>query len=84
MEDILISSPNGVRRFDTVNQMGVDVLGVDVMALILLEYGSSVWDPQNILLQDELGKVQKSAARFITGNYTYSPGSMIGTPEQLR
>ena len=26
------------------------------------EYGSSVWDPQSILLQDELEKVQKRAA----------------------
>ena len=25
----------------------------------VLEYGSSVWDPQSILLQDELEKVQK-------------------------
>ena len=33
------------------------------------EYDSSVWDPQIILLQDELEKVQKRAARFVTGNY---------------
>ena len=32
----------------------------------ILEYGSSVWDPQSILLQDELEKVQKRAARFVT------------------
>ena len=32
------------------------------------DYGSSVWDPQSILLQDELEKVQKRAARFVTGN----------------
>ena len=35
----------------------------------ILEYGSSVWDPQSILLQDELEKVQKRAARFVTCNY---------------
>ena len=35
----------------------------------VLEYGSSVCDPQSILLQDELEKVQKRAARFVTGNY---------------
>ena len=35
----------------------------------ILEYGSSVWDPQSILLQNELEKVQKRAARFVTGNY---------------
>ena len=40
----------------------------------VLEYGSSVWDPQSILLQDELEKVQKRAARFVTGNYTYETG----------
>ena len=44
----------------------------------VLEYGSSVWDPQSILLQDELEKVQKRAARFVTGNYTYETGSMTG------
>ena len=33
------------------------------------EYGSSVWDPLSILLQDELEKVQKKAAKFVTGNY---------------
>ena len=45
----------------------------------ILEYGSSVWDPQSILLQDELEKVQKRAARFVTGNYVdYETGSMTG------
>ena len=34
-------------------------------------YGSSVWDPPSILLQDELEKVQKRAVRFVTGNYLY-------------
>ena len=33
----------------------------------VLEYGSSVWDPSCILLQEELEKVQKRAARFVTG-----------------
>ena len=47
-----------------------------------LEYGSSVWDPQRILLQDELEKVQKRAARFVTGKYTYETGSMTGILEQ--
>ena len=42
----------------------------------ILEYGSSVWDPKSILLSDELEKVQKRAARFVTGNYTYETGSM--------
>ena len=50
----------------------------------VLEYGSSVWDPQSILLQDELEKVQKRAARFVTGNYVYETGSMTGILEQLK
>ena len=50
----------------------------------VMEYGSSVWDPQSILLHDELEKVQKKAARFIAGNYTYETGSMTGILEQLK
>ena len=34
VEDILTSRSTGSRRFGIVDQMGVDVLGVDVMALI--------------------------------------------------
>ena len=50
----------------------------------ILEYGSSGWDPQSILLQDELEKVQKRAARFVTGNYVYETGSMTGILKQLK
>ena len=50
----------------------------------VLEYGSSVWDPSSILLQEELKKVQKRAARFVTGNYIYDTGSMTGILEQLK
>ena len=51
----------------------------------VLEYGSSVWDPQSILLQDELEKVQKRAARFVTSNYIdYETGSMTGILKQLK
>ena len=46
----------------------------------VLEYGSSVWDPSSILLQ-ELEKVQKRVARFVTGNYIYETGSMTGILE---
>ena len=48
----------------------------------VLEYGSSVWDPQSIPFQDELEKVQKRATRFVRGNYTYETGSMTGILEQ--
>ena len=51
----------------------------------VLEYGSSVWDPSGIhVLQEELEKVQKRAARFVTGNYIYETGSMTGILEQLK
>ena len=50
----------------------------------VLEYGSSVWDPQSTLLQDKLEKMQKGVARFVTGNNTYETGSMTGILEQLQ
>ena len=50
----------------------------------VLEYGSSVWDPSSILLQEELEKVQKRVARFVSGNYIYETGSMTGILEQLK
>ena len=41
----------------------------------VLDYGSSVWDPP-VVLQEELESVQKCAARFVTGNYSYETWSM--------
>ena len=46
-------------------------------------YGSSVWDPPGVVLQEELESVQKRAARFVTGNYNYETGSMTGILGQL-
>ena len=43
---------------------------------LVLEYGSSVWDPPGVVLQEELESVQKRAARFVTGNYKYETGSI--------
>ena len=40
----------------------------------ILKYGSSVWDPHYEGLIDDLEKVQKRAARFVTRNY--EKGSM--------
>ena len=40
----------------------------------VLDYGRSVWDPRpppGVVLQEELESVQKRAARFVTGNYSY-------------
>ena len=49
-----------------------------------LEYGSSVWDPHTDKLQEELEKVQTRAARFVTRNYVYETGSMLGILGQLK
>ena len=52
----------------------------------VLEYGSSVCDPhtQSHGLQEELEKVQNSAARFVTGNYVFETGSITGILGQLK
>ena len=50
----------------------------------VLEYGSSVWDLNTQKLQDELEKVQNRAARFVTRNYVYETGSMIGILGKLK
>ena len=50
----------------------------------VLDYGSSVWDPQGVVLQEELESVQKHVARFVTGNYNYETGSMTGILGQLK
>ena len=51
----------------------------------VLDYGSSVWVPQGVVLQQELHieSVQTRAARFVTGNYNYETGSMTGILGQL-
>ena len=52
----------------------------------VLDYGSSVWDPPQVraVLQEELESVQKRAARFVKGNYSYETGSMTGILGQLK
>ena len=50
----------------------------------VLDYGSSVWDPPGVVLQEELESMQKCAARFVTGNYNYETGSMTGILGQLK
>ena len=40
--------------------------------------------PHTQELQDELEKVQNSAARFVTRNYVYETGSMTGILGQLK
>ena len=50
----------------------------------VLDYGSSLRDPQGVVLQEELESVQKRAARFVTGNYNCETGSMTGILGQLK
>ena len=38
---------------------------------LVLDYGSSVWDPPSVVLQEESESVQKRSARFVTGNCNY-------------
>ena len=73
-----------LRRNLAACPLDVKELAYKRLARPVLEYGSSVWDPQSILLQDHLEKVQKRAARFVTGNYTYETWSMTGILEQLK
>ena len=46
-----------------------------VLVRPILEYGSSVWDHYEGLI-DDLDKVQKRAARLVSRNYTYEKSSM--------
>ena len=50
----------------------------------VLEYGSCIWDPQDVFLQEEIEKVQNRAARFVTSNYCFESGSMTGILVKLR
>ena len=50
----------------------------------ILEYDSCVWDPQGVVLQQEIEKVQNRAAKFVTSNYTFETGSMTGILENLK
>ena len=50
----------------------------------VLDNGSSVWDPAGVVLQEELKSLQKRAARFVIGNYSYETASMTGILGQLK
>ena len=54
------------------------------MARPILEYGSTVWGLHCNGLNDEFEYVQKRADRFVTRNYSYETGSMIGILEELK
>ena len=51
----------------------------------ILEYGiSGVLDPQGVVPQQEIEKVQNRAAWFVTRNYCFETGSMTGILEKLK
>ena len=41
-----------------------------------IEYAGAVWDPHNKNHKQEIEKVQKFAARFVTGNYKMETGNI--------
>ena len=47
-----------------------------------LEYATCIWDPRGRTLQDEIEKVQKMSARFVTNNYCFETGNMTGILEK--
>ena len=48
-----------------------------------LEYACPVWDPHHKIHIDNLEKVQKAAARFVTGNYQMETGNSLKNLETL-
>ena len=50
----------------------------------VLGYSSSVWDPQGVVIQEELESTKKCAAIIVTGNYNYKIVSMAGILGQLK
>ena len=50
----------------------------------ILEYGSCVWDPEGVILKQEIEKVLNRAARFVTNNYCFETGSMTGILEKTK
>ena len=52
----------------------------------VLDYGSSVWDPQGVVLREELKACKSALPQVIavTGNCNYETGSMTGILGQLK
>ena len=50
----------------------------------ILEYSSSAWNPHQDVLKQEVERVQKRAARFVTNDYNYNPGSMTNILNSLK
>ena len=47
----------------------------NVLVTPVLEYGCSFWDPHQARQIENLEKIRKRAARFVTGNYAHIPAS---------
>ena len=50
----------------------------------ILEYGCTVWDPFKKCDINNIEKIQKRAARFVTGNYTMKTGNTKQNMEKLK
>ncbi|KAK3085403.1 hypothetical protein FSP39_002819 [Pinctada imbricata] len=48
-----------------------------------LEYASAVWDPCRKCHNDQLERIQRKAARFVTSNYTREPGTVTNILQSL-
>ena len=51
---------------------------------LVLEYGSFVWDPQGVVIQEEIEKLQKRAVMFVTSNICFETVSMTWILEQIK
>ena len=49
----------------------------------ILEYGSAIWDPHHKNDISKFEKIQKRAARFVTGNYQLEQGNTKANMQQL-
>lgn len=50
---------------------------------LVLEYGGSVWNPQGLILQEELNNAQHQAARFVKAYNKFENQIMTGFPDKL-
>ena len=50
----------------------------------ILEYASAIWDPYQESLQADIEKVHRRAARFVTNNYKYEPGTVTDIMNSLK
>ena len=56
---------------------------INALVRPILDYGCCVWDPRKSTQIDRLEKINKRAARFVTGNYTLRHGNTKQNMELL-